>query len=1187
MIVARLSGLIACVLVARTLAQTQSPVLENDSLRVSFDPVKGGLLSFVHKTSGVDLRPIKSGTVPLAWNMGISMPDGSQEITDSNRTIGFSFTSSSTPNSSALVLTWHGFFTDKGTQHPNAIVQLTVTLLVGETQTLWHWKASSLGSLVINRVTFPYITGVGPLGSDSSDDVLLWPSEDGRLFHDPYHNLSGYHSVGPSGLLNMQFVAYYDTHSGFFFSFRDAQGFVKGVNWAKSFTFDTASDFQIYLYHNQDLVPRDSLEVPYDVVVGVFTGDWSTAADLYKAWAYGQSWVAGAKTKQTPPWLLHDTGVGYRFCTYGCANGAPQQTYAKFIQLLQDRNSLYQMPVLAQLLGWEHYGEWRYGDWFPPEEGWFSFDQTMSSAHALSDRTYLIISPWLIDTSTGLWQSGAMSASAILNMAGELVTDSDAGHTWAYMDISTAAWRQNVLTAGITLASHSVDAIQLDQFPITPPVPCFNPAHSHPPGAGGNWQSTAFTDFIGTFRSAIRAVKPDIAVSGETGAEVFLPWMDVHTSRDNWIEVGEATPLSTEPIPLFQYVYHPWIISLGHNSLGVPMDTTTGYHRLSFARTLVWGQMPSENNSSPSNTPNADPRTFQFIRDIARARTGFARSFLVDGSMLPPLAITSPNVSVTWSSSSGGGAGSGSFPAIQHSEWQAPDGAVGIVLTNISDQTLSVTVPIQRQRLKLDASLSYIVQLTDGASITTLPNGLSADSSFQVDVPSLKVLLLKITQQGSVVALGGTYLGSASITPASPTSADSVAVAISGWVPDTCHPAPTGTVDVSGRNITVNLSSASAATPGMACGQVMTPFTVSVNIGRMPAGSYTITYGMILDGRSVESAVEPLIVGNSLAVATPAGLPSGFIDGSYSETLAATGGAAPYSWSLMSGALPSGLTLNGAGTISGTPTTAGSFNIGVQVRDIDSETATQAFTLTIISATGPLSRYGVFSQVAAGGGWDTTIWLVNRSWAPVPTRLVFHGDDGTSLSLPLTVTQPGVSQQVTAATLDSVIAPNTTLVVATGALASNVQGWADVLSNGALSGFAVFREAEAAEAAVPLQSQLGTSISLPFDNTGGYSTGIAIVNLSGSPANIVATIWDQNGNQVVVQSVALTKTDASGNGHDAFMLPSRLGVTAGMRGIIQFQSYPSSPLAPAAALTGLGLKTDPNGLFTSIPTIVP
>jgi hypothetical protein len=278
--------------------------------------------------------------------------------------------------------------------------------------------------------------------------------------------------------------------------------------------------------------------------------------------------------------------------------------------------------------------------------------------------------------------------------------------------------------------------------------------------------------------------------------------------------------------------------------------------------------------------------------------------------------------------------------------------------------------------------------------------------------------------------------------------------------------------------------------------------------------------------------------------------------------------------------------MSSAGVIAGTPAAAGTYVFSVQVKDSASTTATQAFGLTVAAASA-LARAGVISQLAAGGGWDTTIWLINRTSAPVPARLVFHGDDGSPLTLPLTVTQPGFSQQVAASTLDQVIAPNTTLVVATVAAASTVQAWVDVLSSGPLSGFAVFRYAGASEAAVPLQSQTGTSISLPFDNTGGYSTGVALVNLSTSLANITATVWDENGNQVLAQPIVLTKTDGAGSGHDSFMLPDRLAVTAGRRGIVQFQGNPAGPFTPAGALTGLGLRAGPNGVFTSIPTIVP
>jgi hypothetical protein len=325
-----------------------------------------------------------------------------------------------------------------------------------------------------------------------------------------------------------------------------------------------------------------------------------------------------------------------------------------------------------------------------------------------------------------------------------------------------------------------------------------------------------------------------------------------------------------------------------------------------------------------------------------------------------------------------------------------------------------------------------------------------------------------------------------------------------------------------------------------------------------------------------------------VAVAMPEILPQGATGAAYSETMAASGGVPPYAWSIASGALPPGLALSRAGVIAGTPTAGGTYIFAAQVQDNTYLTASQPFSLTV-TAPGTLPRTGIISQIVAGAGWDTTIWLVNRTSAAVQASLVFHLDDGSSWNLALTVTPQPSSQGPGSVT--ATIAPNTTLVVATGVSAANspnVQGWADVLSNGALSGFAVFRDGGAAEAAVPLQTQIGTSISLPFDNTNGYSTGIALVNLSGSPASITATVWDQNGNQVGKPlTVTLTKNDANGNGHDSFMLPDRLAVTAKIRGIVQFQGNPGTASVPAGQLTGLGLHTDPNGLFTSIPTIVP
>ena len=111
--------------------------------------------------------------------------------------------------------------------------------------------------------------------------------------------------------------------------------------------------------------------------------------------------------------------------------------------------------------------------------------------------------------------------------------------------------------------------------------------------------------------------------------------------------------------------------------------------------------------------------------------------------------------------------------------------------------------------------------------------------------------------------------------------------------------------------------------------------------------SYTFTYVTAGHTISASFAIEPL------TITTSSPLPDGWVGTAYNQTLNATGGLTPYTWSITSGSLPSGLTLNSStGVISGTPTTTGTSDFIVQVADSNSPPSPPAaknFSITIRS----------------------------------------------------------------------------------------------------------------------------------------------------------------------------------------------------------------------------------------------
>jgi hypothetical protein len=82
-------------------------------------------------------------------------------------------------------------------------------------------------------------------------------------------------------------------------------------------------------------------------------------------------------------------------------------------------------------------------------------------------------------------------------------------------------------------------------------------------------------------------------------------------------------------------------------------------------------------------------------------------------------------------------------------------------------------------------------------------------------------------------------------------------------------------------------------------------------------------------------------------IATVCPLPAGVEGVAYSQTLTATGGTAPYSFTVLAGALPRPLTLSAAGVLSGVPFHAGVYPFTLQVAGSNGLVSQKSCSVTI------------------------------------------------------------------------------------------------------------------------------------------------------------------------------------------------------------------------------------------------
>ena len=247
-------------------------------------------------------------------------------------------------------------------------------------------------------------------------------------------------------------------------------------------------------------------------------------------------------------------------------------------------------------------------------------------------------------------------------------------------------------------------------------------------------------------------------------------------------------------------------------------------------------------------------------------------------------------------------------------------------------------------------------------SATLASTGGVAPYSWSIPVGSLPAGLKLHAGSGVISgtpASGGNFTFTAEVTDSEATAqsasaSESVTVSVSGLVVTTGSTLPTA---ASGVPYSVKLSAAGG----------ITPYQWSLASGPLPAGMKLAKASGVISGTASATGLDSFTVqvtdseapavsateNVSLYVVTPmvvpGNLPGASLSESYDTSLQPASGLGPYSYAITAGSLPSGLTLQPDGEITGQPSADGTSAFTVSVTDSENPTATatQAESITV------------------------------------------------------------------------------------------------------------------------------------------------------------------------------------------------------------------------------------------------
>ncbi|MGD9556575.1 MAG: DUF6259 domain-containing protein [Mangrovibacterium sp.] len=592
---------------------------------------------------------------------------------------------------------------------PQLDVQVVVTVAVSKDSPYMRWNIQITNNTpyLIDHIDFPNVVVPNDLVANGGTGRIFWPAQEGCLIEDmdiraesawlrytpieyPKRGFGGRYPI----TAQMQYMAYYNANGGLYMATHDEDFHPKGIEYNPTENNGIKLDFRLFAEGSG----KGTYKLPYDVVIGVFDGDWYDASMIYRDWRESSNMPVPPKIVDNPrlPDWYFESPVVVTYPVRGhmdTGDMSPNEffPYTKGLKYINKYNDLFDSKIMALLMHWEGSAPWAPPYVWPPYGGEKLYQDFVDSLHAKGNLAGLYASGIGYTLQSNNDPAYNMEQEfrekhldQIMNVApdGTLATNGvctgPKAQRIGYDMCPANEFVKEVVQDQISkIVQSKTDYIQyFDQNLGGASYPCYGTNHGHPYGPGA-WQSDAMQDIYKGVQEILddSGYKPLIGCEG-AAAEPYLSYLLYNDVR------SPVNLMAGVPVPAFAFVYHEYVNNFMGNQVGVSAAIDISQSPANYLQRLAYAFCAGDmltvilrgdgdmiwnwGMKWEADTPDQE-QLIQLIKNLNSWRTGAGKNFLVTGRMMKPLAFEGAT-NVPMITKKGGR--NINFPSVFTSSWQ-------------------------------------------------------------------------------------------------------------------------------------------------------------------------------------------------------------------------------------------------------------------------------------------------------------------------------------------------------------------------------------------------------------------------------------------------------------------------------------------------------------------------------------